>query len=352
MSTILLVGTFPPPYGGASVFLQREQHYLENEGFDVTILDTLPGPEKQAHHILGHWRRAFSFGRDRRFDVVHVHAHSAKFKFVMATLAVMTGARLVLSYHSYRTSLRGVRWMANQFALAFADEVWVNNEETKKGLEKDFRVRPGRVVLVQHFLPPLAAEYALTAPDENFVAFSRRYRPLLMTSAWKLMQVGGKDLYGGDLCLRLIAELCPIYPNAGLVFFIGRNDFPERLTHLRDMASGLGIAERVLFLVGDHRTLPYLKEVDAYLRCTRSDTLGASILESLLTGIPAVASDVCPRPVGTIVFHAEDLKDLVVKTQTALDTKKVPVQQDSRRLISETILVTRMQHLATRGAIV
>ena len=76
-----------------------------------------------------------------------------------------------------------------------------------------------------------------------------------------------------------------------------------------------------MILVGDHRLLPYLAKADLYLRCTLSDTFGASVAESLSLQVPVVASDVCERPSGTIIFKMDDFQDLLRKAGQALRSK-------------------------------
>lgn len=349
MKKILLVGTYPPPYGGSSVFVLREQQFLQRHGFDVPVFDTLPEGKIGTATVIRRPMLSFLFSRGQCADVIHIHAHSAKIKILFSLKAALCHARLIISYHSYRTPLKGFRKLANRIALSLCDEIWVNDEGTRSGLQRDFRIDEERVVLFRHFLPPTDDEFRPEPLDQRFLNFSQLYSPLLMTSAWKLMQVDGQDLYGGDLCLRLVALLRKTHPQIGLVFFVGRNDFPDRLHLLEVLATELGIGDRVLFLVGDHRTLPYLKSVDLFLRCTRSDTLGASVLESLVAGVPVVASDVCPRPPGTVVFHAEDIHDLYVKAEEVLAAIAVDKTVTAVENYDESPLISRILALTGRG---
>ena len=70
---------------------------------------------------------------------------------------------------------------------------------------------------------------------------------------------------------------------------------------------------------------PVIAKSHVFLRPTRSDGFSISLAESLYLGVPAIASDVRPRPQGTIVFkngNADDFYIQVKKTLENLDVER------------------------------
>ena len=60
----------------------------------------------------------------------------------------------------------------------------------------------------------------------------------------------------------------------------------------------------------------YWKISDVFIRPTTTDIEGISVKEALWVNTPAIASDVCERPAGTLLFENRnylDLKDKVLK---------------------------------------
>lgn len=60
----------------------------------------------------------------------------------------------------------------------------------------------------------------------------------------------------------------------------------------------------------------YWKISDVFIRPTTTDIEGISVKEALWVNTPAIASDICERPAGTLLFENRnylDLKDKVLK---------------------------------------
>ncbi len=56
-----------------------------------------------------------------------------------------------------------------------------------------------------------------------------------------------------------------------------------------------------------------------FLRPTNTDGDANSLREALFFRVPSVASDVCPRPEGTILFRNRDISDLTAKVEELLE---------------------------------
>ena len=80
----------------------------------------------------------------------------------------------------------------------------------------------------------------------------------------------------------------------------------------------LGVKNNFYFLTGQRELWPLFKKVNLMVRPTSSDGFGISISEALFFSCPAIASNVCERPTGTIIFENRNLNDLTEKCITIL----------------------------------
>ena len=247
--------------------------------------------------------------------------------------------------HSYREKPKGLKKFANAIALHLADEVWVNNEEIAGQVRRDYDLHDDRLIAIRHLLRPTEGETNAGRSDPTFDAFAACHSPILMSSAWRLMEFEGKDLYGFDVCVDLINRLKKTYPSVGLVLFIGRNDDRIRFQNLQRHVNDAGVSESMLILDGDRRTLPYLPFVDLFLRCTRSDSFGISVAEAIYAGTPVVASDVCERPDGAITYNMDNFEDLVGKSVTVLQRPRTAHKDAKFMQDSLEILLSRYKRL-------
>ena len=75
---------------------------------------------------------------------------------------------------------------------------------------------------------------------------------------------------------------------------------------------------------------PILLRSDIFVRPTNTDGFGVSIAEAIYFKVPAVASDVCQRPEGTILFRSRDIDDLTLKVKDVLDNHEREVAKLER----------------------
>jgi glycosyltransferase involved in cell wall biosynthesis len=120
------------------------------------------------------------------------------------------------------------------------------------------------------------------------------------------------------MCVQLLSGLREEYPDIGLLFAlaeIGDNRYYDKI---RMKINELGIQENIHFMLGQKELWPLFKKADLMVRPTYIDGYGISVAEALYLGCPAIASDVCKRPDGTILFRNRDEDDLLEKAKMVL----------------------------------
>ena len=236
----MLIGTYPPPYGGASVFVQRTAFKLRENGYDVFVYDYFGKRSLRNNHWVRRSLLNELFSWNSSIRLYHINDFSAKVKILFSLKAKLLGKKLVVSLHSYRKKFGPVKGFAQRTSLRLADEVWVNNSQVANRVLEDFRLSSDKVRILRHFLLPTPNEAAYAELDEKFKVFAEAHQPLIVSSAWKLMEYLGAELYGSDVCVKLLAELRKEFKGAGLVFLIGRVDdkkFFDEMTRLVKDAS-------------------------------------------------------------------------------------------------------------------
>lgn len=179
---------------------------------------------------------------------------------------------------------------------------------------------PPKVRVKTPFVPPLLdeEESILATYPESLNIFLKQKSPLIIVNAYKIIFHDGVDLYGFDMSIRLLEELRSEYPDMGLILALADSEDKKRLAIIEKEISAKGLEPSVYFLTNQKQLWPLFKKVDLMIRPTFRDGYGISVAEALYLGCPAIASDVCLRPQGTILFKNRDQKDLEVKVRNVL----------------------------------
>lgn len=310
-----LVGVFPPPLGGISVHLQRLARRLERAGVDVVRHGPQLVPPFFGYHLE-------LLRSTRGADVVHAHLHGVADLALLGLLA-RTCRRVVLTVHAHNVAgemLTGRPVRAASIGAALRSMravVCVNPMIVNEIAALD--VPRHRIVLAPAFLPPSADELLAEEPLPEVAAFLGRHGPVLAANAFTFDLYRGRLLYGQDQLVELLARLVPTYPAIGLVVHVSREDKGGQLALVRERARELGVADRILWVLGSRPFGPTLVRSDVMVRPTATDGDAVSVREALHLGIPVVASAVVERPEGTLTARDGDLDALVTATLRALE---------------------------------
>ena len=121
------------------------------------------------------------------------------------------------------------------------------------------------------------------------------------------------------MCIDLCANLKQYYPRIRLVFCLPDIGDYEYFNKLKRRIAEKGIENNFLFITEQYQFYPILMKCDVFVRPTNTDGYGISIAEAIFFKVPAVASDVCQRPEGTILFKSRDINDFILKVKDVLD---------------------------------
>ncbi len=313
--SIIHIGPLPPPIGGISNYLYRlsklNPDYIfinENELSKWKFLSLLK--QKQKHF--------------------YYHSPSLKKRLFIWFLCIVTDNQFSLVIHgdslkdSYLQGNILTRFLIKNM-LCQAASIQVVNSGIAEFIRNEIKLELPNITIQHAFLPPPSGDEKkiLESYSGKIPNFINNHKPLIIANGAFITFKDGVDLYGLDMCIELVARLKLEYPDIGLLFALAELNDQEYFILLTKRIKSLRISDHIFFMTGQKELWPLFKQADLMVRPTYSDGYGISIAEALYFGCPAVASNVCERPEGTVLFRNRDLDDLVCKcTEVIKDSRK------------------------------
>lgn len=307
---IALVGPYPPPYGGISVHIQRMEALLAAQGHTPIVFKGMSAKR----WLFSAWRKWFDF------DVVHFHNIPWKNRVLMGLMGLF-GLKVVLTIHgdSLNDQLADAGWIRKQllsFAMRHISHIIVVKAEIRD-LLLSLGVKQSKISAINAYLPPVI-DKAANIPDD-IRAFINSHNPLLVANGFGITPLlEASDLYGAELTIDLCVRLLEDFPRLGFMFFLARVGDQKRYERLVTKVNEKDLGEHYVFIIGQEFS-PVLSRATVFIRPTFRDGYGISVAEALYLGVPAVASDVCERASGAILFRSGDLNSLYTKVREVLD---------------------------------
>jgi glycosyltransferase involved in cell wall biosynthesis len=320
---ILLIGTYPPPFGGVATYVEQLARLLREAGHECVVLTTLqPGHEYPEHVAALRWLPRWL--TRMRPDVVHdagrLTLRPAFDREEVLALLLLAGwpSRVVASLHhggvaaQLRTGgtlrRRLTRWKCFRVAHFMAD-----TEEIQSAM-CDFGVPARRTTVVDPYLP---IAWRSVPVRRSIAGFLDRHRPVVGTSQWRMV-----PYYGLHLTLDVVKALRGTFPEIGLFVSLGSGDGDaEYSAQIRATIEREGLQPHVHINtedVGRDEFLTVLARLDAVVRPSFLDANSVSVYEALYLGVPVVASDADRRPERATVFRSGQVDDYRAKLSAVL----------------------------------
>lgn len=311
-----VIGTWPPPFGGVSVFVQRRVAQLRRGGH---------------HPVVRDWQRLGPLARLGWLLEILLTPRTAVFELngfetqaMIALLLRPFPKTLVYWVHSgqFTANLNPVqRWVMHRF-LKWVDEVVFVSRHIPPMFEQNGFALPRRWRVQHAFLPPVLEDEARIwqGYDPATVRFVAAHAPLLVMQGSNAFHLG-VDRYGTDLAAEMLHLLADRYPRMGLL--VGRPTegdaaFQAYFHDLQARIAAWGLHERVHFLTGERELWPLTRRATVFLRPSNQDGDSVAVREAMLFNVPVVASDACPRPDGVVTFRNRDAGDFAEKVEAVL----------------------------------
>ena len=321
---VAILGIYPPPLGGVSVHIQRVADQFLQQGNRVYLFTTEQRLRKICFPVYLMQLLIWILIKRPQY----VYYHSSYLSYSIADMVLLSLLKPILRYsmtvvdhdcrHLYTRSDRYKRWYSWVLQRKGCTVVCIGNSTWKS--YKDNGIKPYSCAIEQAFLPPSVSTAHLiqeTYPS-SLTTFLRDYTPLMVVSAAHIMLVDGKDVYGLDLCIDMLAGIKERYPDAGLIIGLPQVNDMHYFHVLKQRMHDKGVAEQIYILHGNKELWPLLKQVDLFVRPTLSDGDSMAVREAMHFNVPVVASDAVERPDEVYSFKSGDFHDFARMVETVL----------------------------------
>lgn len=310
---IVQVGPYPRPIGGISIYIKRMKQHMDLLGIKNEVWD-LSGIKKVKEGVLKVRLRYVPFKYLFRKDIEIIHYNICgirpKLYISIFNKLFFKKRKKIITLHgdcenTLKHSKSDLVKSLNSFDAIICVKVGDTKHLTSAGVTKPIYEIPA-------FLFPLEEE---AGPIPEYILSFIESKDFVISANASTMQFHNDiDLYGIDMCIDLVIRLKEKGDNIGLIFCLPHVDNEVYYNKLISIIYNNKIEDNFLFVHQQMELWPIIKNTNLFIRPTNYDGYGVSIAEAIQQNVPAIASDVCERPEGTIVFKSRDLNDLYNKT--------------------------------------
>ena len=304
MKKIEIWSSFPSPVGGVSIHAFRLLNALSKDGNVIGVnfsQEELRYSSKLIRKSKGILEEIF---RLKFIDTQHyIHLHTLQL-MPLLVLTLLFRKRVLITLHNKKLlNFNLINKKIYLFIFRLANIVFIN-EST---LYKCLKVTGVNVLQTPAFLPPSILENELL--PSRFVKFRESKKYLISMSVWTFNPESFK-VYG----LKYVLPILNKFPDISMCLCISGKIDLDFFEMFKSELEREGKQNNVLILENEISNGSIVwKESDIFLRPTSTDAEGISVKEALCLNTPVIASDVCDRPLGTVIFKAGNIDDLLTK---------------------------------------
>jgi glycosyltransferase involved in cell wall biosynthesis len=328
---IAIIGSYPPPYGGVSMHIQRLQINLlkNNIHSHVYNMSSSVCGAKNVFNMkkMINWLKIIFLKK----DIYHIHTSGKNWIWLAFyfMLSKFIRAKFIITYHSLRYnnkdfssfSRKVLKNIFNNTQHIIATNLKVKNTLITLGADET------KISIIPAFLPPFNSVNSQNTLPEEINSFIKIHQQVISAYAYTLKDsspilngMGTTDMYGIDLLLDLCIILKRKYPKIGIVLCVTHLNDESALKKIRLKIHENHISDNILLY---HKPIEGLYNLwlksDIYVRPTLSDGDSVALREALLLETPSVASDSVLRPDGTVIFKSQDVNDFADKVNGIIE---------------------------------
>jgi len=314
-SKIILCGILPPPFGGISIHLKRFKEYLDNSKINFVFVQSNDLNNK--HIFIKLFFRQINLQR----NIIHLHGFQSGTKLIfLLILTLFFNKKVIITIHNDRflfsyNSLRTIRKKIAKIFYTKISHIISVNPGSKFGF-----IPNSKISVIPAFISPTPDETDINQLPNFFHKIRNQYNFIITANAFKISFYNNEDLYGIDLSIELMKRLISSgYKDLSFIYVIpdiGDYDYYEKMQNL---VKEYNLENYFHFYTKPVAYTAVINMCDLFVRPTNTDGDALSIREAISLKKPAIASDVCKRPEGTILFENRNIDDLYSKTIQVID---------------------------------
>lgn len=304
---LAVFGPYPPPLGGISVHIERISKYLDKENISYTIFNY---GHYENHNVIATKKSPWFYIKflfEKSFKLIHFHNNISLEFLYYFVFALLNKTPLIITIHA--ESLLHYNVIIRNFLLFFIKHTrgakFISVSESIYELLKKQNVA---AIFLPAYVPPTSV---------NFKEIEFKNKDFFLFSVWRLTKNEAENVYNVPLAFKFLRKNRERFQ---MLFMIGSKEASD-LNYLEEMLLEYGIKDDVL-LIFNENIIDYVQHCAFLLRTNFQDAYGISLQEAMDLGVPAIGSNVCLRPKGTVLFESNNLNDLESKINYVIDSDK------------------------------
>jgi glycosyltransferase involved in cell wall biosynthesis len=317
MKKVAIFGTFPPPIGGRSIHIKRLRRYLLESGLEVNIYSNSDENQNIPSMKIKPTRNIFFDIFKERYDLLHFHDRDFKLISFLIFFSKVFKYKTVLTYHSFRDDPEKyslLKKLLFKFCVKHLDHIICVGDNESDKLSK--YVNQEKLEVISSYLNPREDKEDFNSIPNEVWGFIKNAN-FLIAGNGNIRFHNNQDLYGLDLFIKLLFRLKEYGRKDIKLLFalldVGSQGEKEKVYYqmLLKQIEELDLQDNIyIYEAKDTELYPLLKYTNLFIRPTNTDSFGISVAEALFYKIPTIASDVCKRAKGTILFKSRDIDNL------------------------------------------
>lgn len=331
---IFIYGPYPPPYGGVSIHVQRLIRKLNENKYYTCLYDVSKTEISSKSHHINICSKLNMVVNARDFDILHLHTSGHNLLFnIKASLMSLLNKKVIITYHNWREGSNYTNSFQNALIKKISKRIngiIAVSEKIKTSLIQ-LGYDENKIIVIPAFIPPTIKKEEIEKIPIEVNKFITARSPLITANAFRIDFYKNQDRYGLDMCVEMCKALKKKYPNIGLLFYLPDIGDYKYFNHIIKKISDYDLVDNFMINTKPSEFYTVLSLSDVFVRPTNLDGDAISIREAIHFNIPTIASDVCARPNGTILFKSRDMHDFIKKTADLLSNyefKKVKLVKE------------------------
>ncbi len=299
--SVLLVGGYPPPYGGISVHIQRLHEFIINSGDECQILFTGFNKSKliKNNDIVWFFNVIKLFRLKNTKPIIHIHVSAFRnlLKIYLLSRFFKNQSKLI-TIHSgtFNKKLNKQSKLKHLFLrkiLGNFNYIITVNTEQKQLLSNVLRINSDKIIVIPAFIHPISSNEDFDNKDISLIEQSNKIK--IVMSGYL------HDYYGYDLIMDYLENHKKYF---GFFVFYGTHNkkYKSRIINrIKNMDNAHFFTD-----LSPQQFNWLLKNTDIYVRNTDRDGDCVAIREAAYWGVKVCASDSVTRPIGTELFSCNN----------------------------------------------
>lgn len=345
---IVIIGPYPPPFGGISIHIKRMRMYLLKKGEDVCIYNEIKNSKNTPDNIYptGSFKKFIFKIPFIKGDVFHFHSIDIRVRMIIGIYKLFN-KKIMLTIHgeSLNQQLENSNLITKKIllkSLKSIDKIVCVNKNIQNRLI-NLGINKESLICIPAFITPIEDVNDEKNISQEIWDFIKNSEFLICANGCIRLE-NNEDIYGIDMLIELISKIkdCSVKLIIALLGVKNQSlEEKECYKGLKSKIESLRLKDRIIIYETEHTEFyPILKMSKLFIRPTNQDGDAISVRESIHLNIPAIASDAAYRPKGTILFKKRDIDDLYKKTMYVVENyntckvnlKKIHIEDNAEAL--------------------